>query len=189
MGAEEVKINIKNGIEGLSRAIDKLDSFCDKANLEKPSYAQPIEVYQITQRILSVFQEVAQRSMMKISIEGTDILPVMPVSSREVEQIIYTMVQQLILSADGIHMHNLNIAFSIEDTFLCMRFSEYCPHRSTVEGENMPAAGTNVFRDKDKDNFELSVLKGITEAQGGTIRINPNSQGGLLYEIRIPVSA
>ena len=189
IGAEEVKINIENGIKGLSRAIDKLDSFCDKANLEKPSYAQPIEVYQITQRILSVFQEMAQRSMMKISIEGTDILPVMPISSRELEQIIYTMVQQLILSADGVHIHNLNIAFSIEETFLYMRFSEYCPHRSPVDGENMPAAGMNVFPDKDKFNFELSVLKGITEAQGGTVKINPNSQGGFIYEIRIPVSA
>jgi len=47
----------------------------------------------------------------------------------------------------------------------------------------------NVFPDKDKFNFELSVLKGITEAQGGTVKINPNSQGGFIYEIRIPVSA
>jgi PAS domain-containing protein len=189
IGAEEVKINIKNGIERLTRAINKIDSFCDKANLKKPPYAQPIEVYQITQRILSVFQEMAQRAMMKISIEGADILPVMPISSRELEQIFYTMVQQLILSADGIHIHNLNIAFSIEETFLCMKFSEYSSHRSPADGENMPPAGTNVFPDKDKYNFELSVLKGITEAQGGTIRICPNSQGGFVYEIRIPIVA
>ena len=44
-----------------------------------------------------------------------------------------------------------------------------------------------VFPDKDKYNFELSVLKGITEAYNSTVTVFPNSQGGLVHEVRIPV--
>jgi PAS domain-containing protein len=189
IGAEEVKINIKNGIEGLSRAIKKLDSFCDKANLKKPLQAQPIEIHEITQRILSVFQETIQHAIVRISIKRADILPVMHISSRELEQIFYTMIQNVIQSADGVHLHQLDIEFSIQDKFFCMKFSEYCSDSSAGNIENIPVAERAVFPDKDKYNFEFSVLKGITEAHGGTIRIYPNSQGGFVYEIRIPVAA
>ena len=162
-------------------------SFCDKANLKKPLHAQPIEIHEITQRILLVFQETIQRAIVRISIERADILPVMHISSRELEQIFYIMIQNMIQSADGVHLHHLDIDFSIQDAFFYMKFSEYCPNDSPENIENKPAAVGATFPDKDKYNFELSVLKGITEAYGGVITISPNSQGGFLYEIRIPV--
>ena len=68
-----------------------------------------------------------------------------------------------------------------------MKFSEYCPNGSAGNIEEIPAGERVAFPDKDKYNFELSVLKGITEAYGGAVTISPNSQGGFLYEIRIPV--
>ncbi|MHC5098262.1 MAG: PAS domain-containing protein [Planctomycetota bacterium] len=187
IGAEEVKMNIKNGVEGLSRAIKKLDGFCDKANLEKSIQSQPIEIYEITQRILSVFQETIQHAMVRISIERADFLPVMNISSRELEQIFYTMIQNVIRSADGTHLHHLDIDFSIHDEFFYMKFSEYCPKDSAENIEKRPDDRITAFPDRDKYNFELSVLKGITEAYGGAVTITPNSQGGYVYEIRIPV--
>jgi len=188
IGAEEVKININIGVEGLSRAINKLDSFCDEANLKKSPQAQPVEIHEITQRILSVFRETIQRAMVRISVERSHIFPVINISSRELEQIFYTMIQNVIQSADGVNLHHLDIDFSIQDKFFHMKFSEYCPKGSPGDAEKMPAEERVVFPGKDKYNFELSVLKGITEAYGGTITISPNSQGGILYEIRIPVA-
>ena len=189
IGAEEVREKIKNGIDRLSMAINKLDAFCDKANLKKPFEAQPIEIYSITQRLMSVFKETAQRAMMKISVKGAEIVPVMLISSREMEQLIYTMLQQRIQSAEGDHFCKLEIAFSTEGSFLCMKFSEHCPGHSPKVSERLIASASNGLLDENRYNFELSVLKGITEAYDGTIRIGPNDQGGLVYEIRIPVVA
>jgi PAS domain S-box-containing protein len=188
IGAEEVKQNIQNGIIGLLDALKKLDAFCDKANLEKPLEAQPIDIQEITQRILSVFQQTLQRAMVKINIEGTNILPAMNISSRELEQIFYTMIQNVIQSADGVHLHYLDITISIQDDFFCMKFSEYRPNGT---GENIDTEQPQeraAFLGPNKYNFELSVLKGITEAYAGTISIWPNKQGGFLHEIRIPVA-
>ena len=43
-----------------------------------------------------------------------------------------------------------------------------------------------MFPDKNTYNFELSMLKEIAEVYGGAVTISPNSQGGFVYEIRIP---
>lgn len=188
IGAEEVKMNIKNGVERLSRAIEKLDRWFEKANLKKPTQVEPVDIHEITQRILLVFRETVQRAMVKITTTGTDILPVMHISSRELEQIFYSMIQNAIRSADGAHLHHLDIDFSIQDSFFSMKFSEYRPNGASGAIEEATTEERVVFPDKDKYNFELSVLKGITEAYGGTVRISPNSKGGFLYEVRIPVA-
>ena len=101
--------------------------------------------------------------------------------------VFYTMIQNVIRSADGIHLHHLDIDFSIHDGFFYMKFSEYCPKDSAENIEKRPDEERTEFPDKDKYNFELSVLEGITEAYGGAVTITSNSQGGFLYEIRIPV--
>jgi PAS domain-containing protein len=189
IGAEEVKENIKNGLNGLTKTINKLSVFCEKANLKKPFEAQPIEIHQIVERLLSVFRETAQQAMMKISIEGSDLLPVMLISSRELEQVLYTMLQQLIRACDGEHVCNLDIKFLAEKSFLLIKFSEYCSGQPLSIGQTIFTSASNGLSGEDTYNFELSVLKGIIEAYSGTINIAPNARGGLVYEIRIPVAA
>lgn len=188
IGAEEVKGDINQGIAAVSKAIRKLDGFCDEANLEKSVRSQPIEISEMTRCILSVLQETAQRKMVKIAVEGEEILPVMQMSRRELEQIVYTMIQAILTSMEGEHLHHLDITFSMQEKNLRIGLSEYRANGKVFGVENKSDQDEVVGMDTEKENFELSVLKRMTEANGGSVSVSPNSKGGLLHEITIPLA-
>lgn len=186
IGSEAVTTDIGKGVEGLTDAIGKLGQLCEKANLKKPVAAEPVLISEIVGRILAVFQDSIQRTMLKISLHGSHILPVMTISTREMEQMLYSMMQSLIQSADGIHLTQLDIDFSIQNKFFCARFDQY--RANGLTGITKESKQQVVFPEKEQYNFEFSVLRGIVDAYGGTVTVSPNSQGGFLHEIRIPVA-
>lgn len=161
---------------------------CIKANLQTSPQAETIDLFEIVPRVLSVFRESAQHAMVRITTEGTDIFPVMCISTRELEQVLYIMVQNMIQFADGTNIHNLSINFLTQKEMFCMKFSDSCLSDSAQEVENISTVSTEILAETNERGFEYSVLKGIVEAYAGTITSTPNSQGGVLYEIQLPLA-
>jgi PAS domain-containing protein len=188
IGAGDVKASIQEGLDKISGAIKALGGFCVKANLQTLPQAEPIDLFEIVQRVLSVFRESAQHAMVRITTERMDIFPVMNISSRELEQVIYTMVQNVIQSADGTHVHDLSIDFSIQKETFCMKFFESCMYDSVQNPEELSTLKTEMLAGRGERSFGFSVLKGIIDTFSGTIAISPNSQGGIIYEIHLPLA-
>ena len=188
IGAGDVKDSIQEGLDKISGAIKSLDGFCTKANLQTSPQAEPIDLFEIVQRVLSVFCESAQHAMVRITTEGADIFPVICISSRELEQVLYIMIQNVVQSVDGIHVHNLAINFSIQKETFCMQFSESCLCDSVQELEKVSTVKSEMLTGTGQRSFGFSVLKGIIEAYKGTITLTPNSQEGILYNIQLPLA-
>ncbi|MBC8378947.1 MAG: hypothetical protein H8E62_07220 [Planctomycetes bacterium] len=187
IGAADVKADISEGIEKISQATKTLDGFCTKANLQISPRIDPIDLFEVVQRILSVFRESAQHAMVRIATEGTDMFPVLGISSRELEQVLYIMIQNIIRSVDGIHLYNLKIHFSIQEEGFCVKFAEDCLCETLQDVEDSATMRSNIVATEGESNFDLSVLKGIVQAYGGTITITPNPQSGTFCEIRLPL--
>jgi hypothetical protein len=188
IGAADVKENVQQCIEKIAQSIKTLDGFCSKANLKTPARTEPVHLLDIVERILSVFQQAAQDAMVRIQTEGADIFPSLSISSRELEQLLYIMFQNLIHSADGNHVHDLNVKFSIRKDDFAIDFCEKC----LVDSVHTPAHISTIFSEiltgQSQNVFGFSVLKGIIDSYSGQFSINPDEKGKLHYQILLPLS-
>jgi signal transduction histidine kinase len=188
IGAGEVRADIQEALNKISQAVMTLDGFCEKANLEKLSQPEPIHLYELVRRVLAVTKESAENAMVRVVPIGVNLFPVMRISGRELEQVLYNMVQKVINSADRVHVCNLEINFAIQDKCLCMKFSE-TRQRSSRESVNETVShGTEIRMPQSEYDFGLSVLKGIVEANKGTIMVTRNSEDSTVYEIQFPLA-
>jgi len=188
IGAGDVKASIQEGLDKISQAIKTLDGFCEKANLQKSPHSEPIDLHELLRRVLAVTKESAEHAMVRITTAGADIFPAMRISSRELEQVLYNMVQKVIHSTDGGYVSNLEINFTIQDKCLCMKFSETSLKSPLDRVNETISNGTEIRMLESEYDFGLSVLKGIVEAYRGTITIARNSDDSVLYEIQLPLA-
>lgn len=188
IGAGEVKADIQTGIDHVSAAIKTLNGFCSKANIQTPSGTEPIDLYEIVERVVSVFSESAQHRMIRIMTEGADIFPVLQVSGRELEQVLYTFIQTIIRSMEGDHVRNLVLRFSVQEQMLSMKFIETCLGDAAVSEAQAATLRSKMLETGDEHDFGISVLKGIIEAYAGTISIVQPRPDEIRYEIQLPLA-
>lgn len=185
IGGGDITASIQEGIDRISQAIKTLSAFGIKAELQHLPPPEPIDLFETVQRILSVFRESAQHSLVRITTEGTDIFPVTSISSRELEQVLYIMIQNVIRSADGSQIHNLNIDFSVENKTLCVRFSDKCLNPS--DGSAVSTISYSKGIGTDERSFDFSVVKGIVDTYSGTMT-TIQEPDGVRYEIQLPLA-
>ncbi|MDH4203203.1 MAG: PAS domain-containing protein [Phycisphaerae bacterium] len=188
IGAGDVKADIQAGIDLIATATKLLDGFCKKADLKTPPPKEPIDLYLITERVLSVLQDAVKQAMVRISTQETGLFPALNISSKELEQILYIMVQSVISMVDGTHVHNLDIEFSTQDEVFRVRFSETCLSDSVHEAAQVSTISPEKFSETGKRSFDFSILKGMVEGSGGSVTVTQNQQGGVLYEIELPLA-
>jgi signal transduction histidine kinase len=96
---EAVQNGLRRGLSELSKARETLNRFMEIAHPDSVAVEQPVGLYQIAKRTMSVFAEDAQRRRLTIAIKGMDIVPLMTISPREVEQILYHLIQRAVDAA------------------------------------------------------------------------------------------
>ena len=182
IGAGDVRADIQDGLNEISSAIQILNNFCEKANLQRASHPEPINLLEIIGRVLTVTQESADRAKIRIKTERANIFPVLSISSRQLEQILYNMLQRLIHAADGTCINNLTIMFSVQE------FLETCLNDSAAPSLENSVDQAPVSNPQAESDFGLAVLKGIVESYEGTMTITQRSAESVLYEIRLPLA-
>jgi C4-dicarboxylate-specific signal transduction histidine kinase len=186
IGAEEVKGNIQKGMSKVSDAIGVLDGFYEQADMKPARHAEPVDIGQILERIVSVLHESSQMAMLRIMAEGADIVPAMFIKPRELEQVFFIVVQNAIQAADGVYFRELKINCEIEDDKLKLQFS------GTV-GDGSFGGSKCIFGVNSDDqsgqggDFGLSILKGIVAAYEGVMKISTNDETGQIIEVDLPV--
>jgi PAS domain S-box-containing protein len=189
IGAGDVRADIQDGLNKITAAIQTLNGFCEKANLQTPTYPEPMNLFEIVRRVLSVTSELADHAMVRITTAGADIFPIMNISSRQLEQILYNTLQKIIHAADGTHVKNVEITFSRQSDNLCMKFLETCL-KGPAEQSSERTEGPIIISEQEEveHDFGLSVLKGIIESYGGAITITRQAADSALYEIQLPLA-
>ncbi len=182
-----VRGSIGRSLSELSKAHETLNRFMEMAHPDAAATEQPIGLYQIAKRTMSVFADIALRRKLTIAMKNMDAVPLLTVSPREVEQIFYHLIQRTIDAADGRTEHKLTISCSVSEQCIELLFCDTC---GGIRPQQSPSALGQVLPNPDDiDGLGLgvAVVKGIVAGHGGQITVEAGPENVTL-RVRLPAT-
>lgn len=186
IGADEVKGNIGDGLREVNGAFETLHDFYAQANITPSPKAEPIDVQEMIERIIAVFGESSRRAMLRIVVGGTDIMPCMFISPKQLEQIFFILIQHSVEAEGGGQLRNLKINCRLDDGNMVVEFGGVCEGMDVKElnsvFESFPDAGAG-----SKTNlFGLAILGKLVKAYNGSIEVVSESAGQNKIIVTLP---
>jgi signal transduction histidine kinase len=192
---DPVRSGISKSLSELSKARETLNRFMEMAQPDAAAPEQPIGLYQIAKRTMSVFADSALRRKLTISVKDMDVVPLLAVSPREMEQIFYHLIQRSIDAADGRTEQKLTISCSAGERYVDLLFCEggRAPSPLWEEGQGK---GTGTFSEARKGGSSptddmgglgigVAVVRGIVASHGGQITVESGLENATL-RVRLP---
>jgi PAS domain S-box-containing protein len=184
---EAITETLKKSFSEISRASAILERFCHSAESVPSTKAEPIDLYKITKRIIAVFADRAQHVNLKMVAKGLDIVPRMSISTRELEQIFFIMIQNAIDAADSRKMEKLTISYELKDKQLHLVFADTC---CGIPAERLETIFQPFFMGKMADKsagMGLAVVKRIVPGYGGSVSVESQPGKGTTFYVNLPV--
>jgi PAS domain S-box-containing protein len=180
--------SISKGLSELLKARETLGRFMEMAHPGAMAPEQPVGLYQIAKRTMSVFADSAQRRRLTIAIKDMDIVPLMTVSPREVEQVFYHLIQRAMDAADGETEQRLVISCAGGEGYIDLLFSDTC---GKIQPQQPEADVDSVLHDLEAPGghgLGLAVVKGIVAGRGGRITVDTGPGNTTTFRVRLPVT-
>lgn len=186
---ENIAGNLKKSLSEVSRAIDIVDKFHSAAQVSGKTSAEPVDLYQIAKRVITVCAQNAQRANLKIVVKDIDVVPYMSIAAHELEQIFFILVQNAIDTAIDINKpQKLTISCKAEDKKIELRFHNTA---SSIPQEKLQNIFEPFFSAKSgvskAGGFGLAVAKQIVCNQGGNISAQCQPGEGTTFLVTLPV--
>jgi signal transduction histidine kinase len=185
---QSVRSSISRSLSEIMKAQGTLTRFMDLAHPGVPAAEQPVGIYQIAKRTMSVFAESAQRRNLVIAIKDMDIVPLMAISPREVEQIFYHLIQRAVDAANGTMEQKLIIDCSVNSGYVELLFVDM---REGLEHGPLEHAGDSIPHDLEEVEhwgLGLAVVKRIVTDHGGQVTVEIPSDGTTIFRVRLPTT-
>ncbi|MBN1359037.1 MAG: PAS domain-containing protein [Sedimentisphaerales bacterium] len=178
---------VAKGLSAVSRAQEILDRFTEVAQPGSPPRAQPVGLYQIARRMMGVFAESAQRRGLTIAIKDLDAVPVMALTSRELEQILYHLIQRAVDATEPGRRQRLTISCETSSDRVDLIFSRVREEaglpQPPVQGWIADMGGA---KEVDYLGLGLAIVKRIIENHEGRLSCNVEPSGATTTVVRLP---
>ncbi|MBW8035871.1 MAG: HAMP domain-containing histidine kinase [Planctomycetes bacterium] len=178
---------LQNSLDQSSKAMKIIDQFFSFANIAPNPKPKPIDVEQVVNRVLAVFRDRINRAMLRVETFGIDVVPCMFVSLHELEQVFFTIFQNVVRAADGKEVADFSIKCNLSEEKLEIVFSDnfdsipYDDPKDIFEPFSL-SEGT-----PSTNSFGFVVLKRLVLAYEGTIDAKRQDDGITTVEITLPV--
>lgn len=182
----ENQIDLLNeiGIAG-NRLNRQVENILNMSRLESGMLKPKSDWTDMNELVNSVIQKLLPANNHKLIFHNNDNLPLFKLDSGLTEPILYNLLQNAILYTAP----NTVIAIDVTDQ------SEKCVITVSDNGNGFPQKEMAFVFDKfyrlpntktGGNGLGLSIVKGFTEAQNGTIKLENNEEGGAIFTIEIP---
>ncbi len=184
----DLGIGLKKSFSEVSKAAEIVGRFRSVTRLSDKAIAKPIDLYQITKRILAVFAQSAQHVNLRIVVKDMDdIMPCVSIPARQLEQVFFNLVQNAIDTTNTIEQQKLTISCHKSDKQLELRFSDTCggiaPEKLQHIFDPLLAAGSA----DGKTNFSLAIARQIVCTYDGEIIAESRPGRGTTFHVKLPI--
>jgi signal transduction histidine kinase len=184
---EEMLSGLKKGLSEISRAANIVEKFRGVADVPEQEIIAPVDIYQIAKRLMKVSAQSAKPANLSIAVKDINFVPFMSMSSHELEQIFFILMQNAIDWADVDKRQMLTISCQAQGKKIELEFSDTC---GGIEPEKIqylfepffvPQAGDKVT------GLNLAIAKQIISTHGGNISAESEPGLGTTIIVTLPV--
>ena len=185
---DTIRASISKSLSELLKAHETLKRFMEMAHPDAMAAEQPVGLYQIAKRTMSVFADSARRRRLTIAIKDMDVVPLMAVSPREVEQIFYHLMQRATDAADAETQQRLVISCAVGEGHIDLVFSDTCGRTQPRQAQGDADSVLDDLEAAGGQRLDLAVVKGIVAAHGGQITVDTGPGSTTTFRVRLPVT-
>lgn len=184
---EEMLDGLKKGLSEISRAADIVDRFRSVADVPEQEIIAPVDIYQIAKRLMRVFAQSAKRTNLSIAVKDINFVPFMSMSSHELEQVFFILIQNAIDWADVGRRQMLTISCQAQGKKIELEFADTC---GGIEPEKIQYLFEPFFVAQAGDRvtgLNLAIAKQIVCTHGGDISAENEPGQGTTFFVTLPV--
>ena len=183
---DSVQNSVRRSLSELSKAHETLKQFMEIAHPDSAAVEQPVGLYQIARRTMSVFAEDARRRKLAIAIKDMDMVPLVAISPREVQQIFYHLIQRAVDAAEGDAEHKLVISCSAQEGHVDLSFCDTCRGAQAEPSDRAPDSVLEGFEAVQGSGLGLAVVKRIVVGYGGQVTVDAGPGNTTTVRVRLP---
>ena len=184
---EEMLSGLKKGFSEISRAADIVDRFRSVADVPEQEIIAPVDIYQIAKRLMRVFAQSTKRTNLSIAVKDINFVPFMSMSSHELEQVFFILIQNAIDWADVGRRQILTISCQAQVKKIELEFADTC---GGIEPEKIQYLFEPFFVTQAGDRvtgLNLAIAKQIVSTHGGEISAESEPGQGTTIIVTLPV--
>ncbi|MBW8016095.1 MAG: HAMP domain-containing histidine kinase [Planctomycetes bacterium] len=163
-----------------------IDKFFSFANITPNPKAEPIDIEQIINRVLAVFRDQINQAMLRVETSGIDVLPCMFISSHEMDQFFFAIIQNVVHSAGGNEVGDFSIKCDLTDEKLELVFTDNFGSIPFDNPNEIFEPFSSTADTPSANSFGLVVLKRLVLTYNGTIDAKRQDDLSII-EITLPV--
>lgn len=186
-GGENVLGKLEDCLAEVDRATEVIEGFYSEAHIKSSPTTEPVDLQQIVQKIIAVFGESARRAGLRIETIGMDVVPSLKISSRELEQIFFILIQNAIDAAHKGKKNKLLVSCRMENHQMVLRFIDNCTGIPPEKLHNVFEPFFKVENNKKDSGFGLAIVRRIINAYGGDIHVESQVKSGTTFHITLPI--
>ncbi|MHC4104062.1 MAG: ATP-binding protein [Planctomycetota bacterium] len=184
---EEIMGGLKKGLAEISRAADIVERFHSVAEVSGQEIIAPVDIFQISKRLMRVFAQSAKRANLSIAVKEIKFVPFMSMSSRELEQIFFILIQNAIDSADADKRQKLTISCQAHGDKIELQFSDTCGGIEPEKIQNLFEPFFTAQTSAKETGLSLAIAKQIVCNHGGHITAVRRPALGTTFCVTMPV--
>ncbi|MFZ0035631.1 MAG: PAS domain S-box protein [Sedimentisphaerales bacterium] len=178
---------LRDGLNEVSNATSVVDRFRNYARQSSKKPLSETDLGAVADRIVRLLGRAAQRAKMTLHLKGMDKLPPVYSNERDIEQLLFALIENAIHAADGKKNHRLTIEGVVEGKNIELRFSDNC---SGIDPENLDKIFDPFFTtgaDDARTGLGLPIVQKIISGYGGKIRVQSRLGKGTTFYVTLPI--
>jgi len=180
--------NLTDSLSEVDNAMSIINQFLKFAHGRVKAQTVDVDLNEVISRTTILLANTAKRAKLRLLVEGVDNLPVITGDVRDIEQILFILIENAIQAADGKQWRRLIISAEAGDKQIQLRFSDDC---SGIGAKNIDKIFEPFFTTKDLGDgtgLGLTILKQIISDYGGTVQVESRPKVGTDFYVTLPIT-
>jgi len=178
---------LKDSLKEIETAASIVDRFRNFARQSSEKNFCQVDVKTVAQRILALLNEAAQRANVSLICKDMDNLPPVYSNEKDLEQVLFALIENAIQVADGKKRKRLTISSNVKNGMLELKFADNC---KGIPRENLDKIFEPFFTTKppgEGTGLGLCIVQRIISGYGGKIRVDSKPGKGSTFYVTLPI--
>ena len=179
--------SLKKVATEISQASEILARFCSASQIGRGDVAVPVDIYQLAKRVMTAFAQSAKHVNLSIALREMTCVACLPISSHELEQLFFILIQNAIDAANSSLRQHLTISCKCSEQSIELHFSDTC---GGIAAERLEHIFEPFFAEETRTGrtgIGLAMAKQIVTSHGGDMRAESEKGKGSTFIVSLPV--
>jgi PAS domain S-box-containing protein len=185
---QHVVKDLKDCLKEVSAACLIVDQFKGVARQSSKGRPGKTNLQRVAERVIHVWDDAARTRNITLESHGLDQLGELRMDERDMEQVVFSLVENAIQAADGKASHSLSITGAVKGDAVELRFADDCGGIAPEHLDKIFDPFFTTKSDREGTGLGLCIVQDALSRAGGRIRAENHPGKGVMFIVTLPLA-